>query len=403
MGLSIIPVRIDKTPVVRRWKKNQSARITEAQVLKHLANPDVTGLAVILGAISGGLCCRDFDKPQAYQRWAVYYPDLALSLPTVKTGRGYHVYFKAGEIKTQKLSDGELRGHGGYCVLPPSKHPNGSTYSWLREIPPEGIPSNDPDTAGLSHGWVTPTDSTERSERTERIERIEEVYIRGESREKRSIEILSVEDAVKEALPQAPHQNHHCLFILARGLRTLQEHRRSTGTLAEGEEFPLEFLRQAFNKWAEAAGPFLKPELTRDDYFIEFLELWDYAVSPFGDAILNQAFEAAQRAGTLDPAFKIFSDEQMHLLCAFCRELQRRVGGRPFFLSCRTVQKLFGLGSYNTAALRLRGLVKVGILDPVKRGGCRQATRYRYLLPLDEGLTMDQLTKASTVEEVSVV
>jgi hypothetical protein len=169
---------------------------------------------------------------------------------------------------------------------------------------------------------------------------------------------------------------------------------KATGALPEGEDFPLKFLRQAVNQWAEMASPFLRPEQTRDEYFIEFLELWDYAVLPFGDAILIEAFEAAQRAGTLDPAFKIFEDEQMRLLCAFCRELQRRVGDRPFFLSCRTVQKLLGLGSYDTAARWLRGLVRVGILYRVKQGGLKQATRYRYLLPLGDGLTADQLTAA---------
>jgi hypothetical protein len=45
-------------------------------------DPSTTGLAVILGAPSGNLIARDFDRLGAYERWRDEHPDLAAVLPT---------------------------------------------------------------------------------------------------------------------------------------------------------------------------------------------------------------------------------------------------------------------------------------------------------------------------------
>jgi hypothetical protein len=80
------------------------------------------------------------------------HPDLAQTLPTVATSRGRHVYFRAGPADLFFLDlrdlnppeDGEYRGDSGhYCLLPPSRHPDGPTYKWLLP-PPDG--ANGPQT-----------------------------------------------------------------------------------------------------------------------------------------------------------------------------------------------------------------------------------------------------------------
>src|SRR5262245_60507560 len=94
------------------------------------ARPGVTGLAVVLGSISGGLAVRDYDDAGAYQRWAGDHPELARRLPTVRTGRGFHVYCR-GPSRFVATDDGEYRATPGHFVLaPPSRHPTGVIYFW---------------------------------------------------------------------------------------------------------------------------------------------------------------------------------------------------------------------------------------------------------------------------------
>jgi hypothetical protein len=134
LGWAVIPV-IGKRPRVE-WKK-----LPDFQTIKMIFDdPQTTGVAVILGEPSMNLVVRDFDRPDAFERWRAQHADLAAMLPTAKTGFGFHVYARtAAPSKTMCFDDGELRGNGTYVVAPPSKHPSGSVYCWLidpyREIP----------------------------------------------------------------------------------------------------------------------------------------------------------------------------------------------------------------------------------------------------------------------------
>lgn len=52
------------------------------------------------------------------------------------TGRGRHIWFRLGEHEPVHNSAGkiglgvDIRGNGGYCVVPPSVHPTGRKYKW---------------------------------------------------------------------------------------------------------------------------------------------------------------------------------------------------------------------------------------------------------------------------------
>ncbi len=159
LGFSVIPVR-GKKPTIRSWKPYQTTPMGPGEIARRFSSPKVTGLAVILGSVSGDLCCRDFDRVEAYRAWARKFPGYAATLPTVQTARGFHVYFRAKAVRTHKFEDGELRGEGGYCLLPPSRHPDGPIYSWIRE-PSGEIPIVDPNLAGLSQTWARCTEGTE--------------------------------------------------------------------------------------------------------------------------------------------------------------------------------------------------------------------------------------------------
>jgi hypothetical protein len=90
-GWSVIPTRGKQAAI--GWKRYQARRLDQADLANCFGRPDVTGLAVVLGVVSGGLACRDFDLESSYDRWATSHRDLAKTLPTVETQRGFHLYY----------------------------------------------------------------------------------------------------------------------------------------------------------------------------------------------------------------------------------------------------------------------------------------------------------------------
>src|ERR1041385_114659 len=121
MGLSVIPVREKEAAV--GWKDYQARRMGAAEIRRHFRNPTITGIAAIMGSVSGDIACRDFDKEQSYCNWKAEFPSLAKELPTVRTPGhpGFHVYFRSPGCKFEELGDGELRAGGKvYCLLPQS-------------------------------------------------------------------------------------------------------------------------------------------------------------------------------------------------------------------------------------------------------------------------------------------
>ncbi|MCX7424734.1 MAG: bifunctional DNA primase/polymerase [Planctomycetia bacterium] len=142
-GWSLIPINVatKKPPEGLRWKRYQTTPADAAR-LREWFSGKYRALAVVLGEVSGGLVCRDFDRMDAYEAWATAHPDLARTLPTVATGRpGRHVYFRTAELCFVDLPDGEYRGNSGhYCVVPPSEHPTGRDYRWLTVLPDGELP-----------------------------------------------------------------------------------------------------------------------------------------------------------------------------------------------------------------------------------------------------------------------
>jgi len=56
------------------------------------------------------------------------------SVPCVKTGRGFHYYFRSPTpLKTKPgfANKVDIKGDGGYVVAPPSLHINGGRYEWI--------------------------------------------------------------------------------------------------------------------------------------------------------------------------------------------------------------------------------------------------------------------------------
>ncbi len=164
MGLSVIPIRPgDKRPDLRSWKKYQSQPADRATVRRWFRDDPDLSIAIILGKVSGGLVVADFDDMKAYEAWKEAFPELAAMLPTVKSGKGCHVYFRSPNAKYGKLKDwsgqcdgnpGELLADRRYVIVPPSKHASGKLYTWITPLPDD---INDiPKLGAVKSGFTSP-------------------------------------------------------------------------------------------------------------------------------------------------------------------------------------------------------------------------------------------------------
>jgi hypothetical protein len=132
LGFSLIPLKPrGKTPVVP-WKQFQNRRMTEREAIKFFGNGRCN-IGIVTGEISG-ICALDFDSEEAYhQAEKEGLPDT----PTIETAKGFHLYceFIPG-IRNVQLNGAlpgiDIRGEGGYVVAPPSIHPKGDQYKWVK-------------------------------------------------------------------------------------------------------------------------------------------------------------------------------------------------------------------------------------------------------------------------------
>lgn len=405
-GWSLIPIRAGtKGPACRSWKPYQTNRASESQLRQWFGAPRDIAVAVILGEVSGGLVCRDFDTMAGYSRWKELHPDLATTLPTVATARGRHVYFLGKDRKIVKLADGELRG-AGYCLLPPSRHPAGPTYNWLIPLPSGPLPRVD-DVVGA--GFLDTTDVTERTETTERTEENRGLQRRTEAIERvcscsptnRSvISVLSVtlegkqgttsqaEETAVEAindemervilgtLPIGKGRRNRQVFELARAIKSVP--RLGDAPVDRLEPFVRHWHRVCITRGLIATEPF-------EETWIDFIHAWPKVIFPKGAEPMVAIFEKA-KAGPLPAVASRYESPGVRLLVALCRELQQVSGQNPFYLDCRTAARLLTAGgisdiSYVTAWRWLTLLVHHHVVEVVEKGdrGRRKASRYRYL------------------------
>jgi hypothetical protein len=162
------------------------------------------------------------------------------------------------------------------------------------------------------------------------------------------------------------------LFTLARGLKAVELSRGSA--LSEGE------LREVFERWFVEAKPHVKKNLGIDDYWFEFMEGYENVEHPLGAGVVETVW--AKTAGVPPPvAAERYADLNLQRVVSFCREMWLFRHRQPFFISCRTLQRLLDHAEHVRAARWLRGLVRDKVLAIEEAGGAatRKATRYRYL------------------------
>ena len=321
----------------------------------------ITGLAVVLGRVSGGLAVRDFDDADAYHQWADAHPEDAKRLPTSRTGRGFHVFGRLDTEDFVNFDDGELRADSRHIVvLPPSLHPNGEPYAWLNPLPDISTP--------LPLLSFTLTQGQSRRQHKE-----DPVNTPPDTHNSLAPPLVSqildnpqVHDAIRRTIPDGVHQRHRRLFDLARILKYIIPNAPS------GE------LRLVVRHWHQLALPFIATKEFSATWS-DFVAAWQCVKHPAG-----RSFKAAADAASGGPVPAVVAelgyDGDLRLLASLCWQLQLHWGNQPFPLGCRTACKFLD-NSKSEANRLLNALQFDGVLRLVSKGSktTGKASEWRFL------------------------
>jgi hypothetical protein len=185
------------------------------------------------------------------------------------------------------------------------------------------------------------------------------------------LEAYAHADRISEIAPTDYHQNNASLVNLARLVKSYEHAIDRAATQRE-----LEFV---FDRWSLVARRFWRPELTRDDYYAEFLEMYSYIRVGLDENPIDLAFKRAKAAPL--PRVPGFADERVRLLAAICREMHDITGGRPFFLPTRKLGETFNV-HFSLIARWLRALEVSEIIHlapgEVRKCGGNRSPRYLY-------------------------
>lgn len=127
-GYNVLPVGVDKRPIVKEWKRWQTEQQSDEQVMEWFNNG--ANVAIITGKISG-LTVIDIDTKGGQEQAN----EMLLKFPKTKIVQtpsgGYHLYYKYAEGFTvsanayPQFPNVDIRSEAGYVVAVPSKLPNG--------------------------------------------------------------------------------------------------------------------------------------------------------------------------------------------------------------------------------------------------------------------------------------
>jgi|GEM_PF-6706101 len=179
LGLSVLPIGRNKKACIK-WERYQKTPATPDEIRQWWKQWPDANIGIATGHLSG-IFSLDFDSPDAKAIWEERFEQMPPGL-WYTTGRGSQYWFSFPSYglgnKSAVMQNVDIRGEGGYTIVPPSVHANGKVYSWgnisaleygldeLSEMPAEMLKyckdarntTSAPGTAPME--WTTKKDST---------------------------------------------------------------------------------------------------------------------------------------------------------------------------------------------------------------------------------------------------
>lgn len=163
-GWSVLPVRPEeKRPYMTNWMQYTHVRADKDTVTKWFTNLSGAGVGVVTGKVSN-MVVLDVESD-----CTIPIEDLLKRFPTQlysRTGSGgYHLFYQYPTAVSHVSNrvgifpGADLRADGGFIVLPPTMHPNGVRYEWVKRGPPGAFPEALLDMQARprvqNDGWIT--------------------------------------------------------------------------------------------------------------------------------------------------------------------------------------------------------------------------------------------------------
>ena len=163
-GWSVLPVRPEeKRPYMTNWLQYTKTRAPKATVDNWFTNLTGAGVGVVTGRISNMVVLDiEHDCPYPIEDLLKRYPTQMIAR---SGGGGYHLFYQYPTSQSRvsnrvRIFEGaDLRADGGFIVLPPTMHPSGSRYEWIKRGPLGAFPvallelQAQPKVQG--DGWIT--------------------------------------------------------------------------------------------------------------------------------------------------------------------------------------------------------------------------------------------------------
>lgn len=163
-GWSVLPVRPEeKRPYMTNWLQYTKTRAPMATVENWFNHLSGAGIGVVTGRISNMIVLDiEADCPYPIEDLLKRYPTQMIAR---SGGGGWHLFYQYPTNQSRvsnrvKIFEGaDLRADGGFIVLPPTMHPSGSRYEWVKKGPLGAFPVALLDlktrTPVQGEGWIT--------------------------------------------------------------------------------------------------------------------------------------------------------------------------------------------------------------------------------------------------------
>lgn len=354
-----------KHPSVRNWQR--AATTSEKQVEKWanrfpLANPGIpTGRRTHILVL-------DIDPRNGGSVAALESEFGALpETPAVATGGdGEHRFFRLPDgatigNKTAIRPGVDIKGDGGLVVVPPARHVSGKDYAWKLE--PFAVPfAEPPDWLSLFYSasdFFGGGDSSVSDFGKTQAKHIAcvKLALKGVS--------ASLSEAIAGTIPTAFGTRNRRIFDLARILKS---------SIETANKRPID-LRHIVEQWHRLALPSIKTKGFPETW-TDFSLAWDRVRRPVGPRLADIAASAS--AAVAPEWASVYDDDRIGQLVCLLAELQCVNDGRPFFIGCRQIGKIFDV-SHMTANEWMRRLERDGVIERVFTGHTGRASEFRFI------------------------